>query len=85
MVADYFSKPLQGKLFQQFKKAIMGHWMTMTMTFVSFLWDDRSVLDLYITYGGIEPQNFIWSTTYGDRQSQTYPRHDLPILSHSLW
>ena len=25
MVADYFSKPLQGKLFQKFKKAIMGH------------------------------------------------------------
>jgi hypothetical protein len=25
MVADYFSKPLQGKLFQRFKKAIMGH------------------------------------------------------------
>lgn len=25
MVADYFSKPLQGKLFQKFRKAIMGH------------------------------------------------------------
>ena len=25
MVADYFSKPLQGKLFQKFRKSIMGH------------------------------------------------------------
>jgi hypothetical protein len=25
MVADYMSKPLQGKLFQEFRKAIMGH------------------------------------------------------------
>ena len=25
MVADYFSKPLQGKLFQRFRKAIMGN------------------------------------------------------------
>ena len=25
MVADYMSKPLQGKLFHKFKKAIMGH------------------------------------------------------------
>jgi hypothetical protein len=25
MVADYFSKPLQGKLFQKFRKEIMGH------------------------------------------------------------
>jgi hypothetical protein len=24
-VADFFSKPLQGKLFQKFRKAIMGH------------------------------------------------------------
>ena len=26
MIADYMSKPLQGKLFQEFRKAIMGHW-----------------------------------------------------------
>ena len=25
MVADYMSKPLQGKLFHEFRKAIMGH------------------------------------------------------------
>lgn len=25
MVADYMSKPLQGKSFQEFRKAIMGH------------------------------------------------------------
>jgi hypothetical protein len=25
MIGDYMSKPLQGKLFQKFKKAIMGH------------------------------------------------------------
>ena len=25
MVADFFSKPLQGKLFHKFKKFIMGH------------------------------------------------------------
>jgi hypothetical protein len=25
MIADYFSKPLQGKLFQKFKNSIMGH------------------------------------------------------------
>ena len=25
MIADYMSKPLQGKLFQKFKKLIMGH------------------------------------------------------------
>ncbi len=25
MIADYMSKPLQGKLFQEFRKAIMGH------------------------------------------------------------
>jgi hypothetical protein len=25
MVANYFSKPLQGKLFQKFHKSIMGH------------------------------------------------------------
>jgi hypothetical protein len=25
MIADYFSKPLQGKLFQKFRKSIMGH------------------------------------------------------------
>jgi hypothetical protein len=25
MDADYFSKPLQGKLFQKFRKSIMGH------------------------------------------------------------
>ena len=25
MVADFFSKPLQGKLFQKFRKLIMGH------------------------------------------------------------
>ncbi len=25
MVADYFSKPLQGRLFQKFRTAIMGH------------------------------------------------------------
>jgi hypothetical protein len=27
MVANYFSKPLQGKLFQKFHKSIMGHWI----------------------------------------------------------
>ena len=25
MIADYFTKPLQGKLFSKFKKAIMGY------------------------------------------------------------
>ena len=25
MIADYFSKPLQGKLFRKFRKSIMGH------------------------------------------------------------
>jgi hypothetical protein len=25
MVADYFSKPLQGQLFKKFHRAIMGH------------------------------------------------------------
>jgi hypothetical protein len=25
MVADFFSKPLQGKLYQKFRKALMGH------------------------------------------------------------
>jgi hypothetical protein len=29
MVAeDYFSKPLQGRLFQKFRKAIMGNWIS---------------------------------------------------------
>jgi len=26
MIADYMFKPLQGRLFQEFRKAIMGHW-----------------------------------------------------------
>ena len=25
MIADYMTKPLQGKLFKEFKKLIMGH------------------------------------------------------------
>ena len=40
MIADYMSKPLQGKLFQKFKKLIMGHW-----SFVPIACDDRSVLE----------------------------------------
>ncbi len=27
MIADYFSKPLQGKLFQKIRKSVMGHLM----------------------------------------------------------
>jgi hypothetical protein len=39
MWGDYMSKPLQGKLFQKFKKLIMGHWVSAKVL------DDRSVLE----------------------------------------
>ena len=39
MIGDYMTKPLQGKLFEKFKKQIMGHDVS------SLDRDDRSVLD----------------------------------------
>ncbi len=67
MIADYFSKPLQGKLFQKFWRSIMGHddkqeidWRVRLS-----LWDDRSVLDAlilhkYIRYFKTRTQKLYW-------------------------
>jgi hypothetical protein len=72
MIANYFSKPLQGKLFRKFRKLIMG------FEFCLRVCDNRSVLDLCMKYMKTQHQNNIRQVK--DRLDH----HDDTATPHSL-